>query len=235
MTHFVNPKEVEGDLVAHLVELTDGGADYCFECVGNVNLMRQALECATRAGAEHHHRRAPAPGKEIAPGRSSSLPGGFGRAAAFGGARGRTDVPRIVDWYMEGKINIDDLITHTLPLERINEGFDLMHRGERIRSVVVYQAGQAGLPAACRSRSARTPGGSSDGCGCSPARWSGRSIVQLIRLTGGIRAVRDAARGSGRGTRSGNRPGPVRSMLRTSFGRFGVAIPFLFRCAQPAS
>ena len=139
MTHFVNPKEVEGDLVAYLVELTKGGADHSFECVGNVNLMRQALECAHRGWGKSTIIGVAGAGQEIRTRPFQLVTGRVWQGTAFGGARGRTDVPGIVDWYMEGKINIDDLITHTLPLERINEGFDLMARGESIRTVVVDQ------------------------------------------------------------------------------------------------
>ena len=138
MTHFVNPKEVEGDLVAYLVELTKGGADHSFECVGNVNLMRQALECAHRGWGKSTIIGVAGAGQEIRTRPFQLVTGRVWQGTAFGGARGRTDVPGIVDWYMEGKINIDDLITHTLPLDRINEGFDLMARGESIRTVVVY-------------------------------------------------------------------------------------------------
>ncbi len=138
MTDFVNPREVEGDLVAHLVELTGGGADYSFECIGNVDVMRQALECCHKGwGVSTIIGVAPA-GAEISTRPFQLVTGRRWIGSAFGGARGRTDVPRIVDWYMDGRINIDDLITHTLPLEQINEGFDLMERGESIRSVVVY-------------------------------------------------------------------------------------------------
>ncbi|HUZ75300.1 MAG TPA: S-(hydroxymethyl)glutathione dehydrogenase/class III alcohol dehydrogenase [Stellaceae bacterium] len=138
LTHFVDPATVKGGLVPHLVELTKGGADYSFECVGNVDLMRQALECCHRGwGVSVIIGVAPA-GKEIATRPFQLVTGRVWKGTAFGGARGRTDVPRIVDWYMERKINIDDLITHTLPLERINDGFDLMARGESIRSVVLY-------------------------------------------------------------------------------------------------
>ena len=137
MTHFVNPKEVEGDLVAYLVELTKGGADHSFECVGNVNLMRQALECAHRGWGKSTIIGVAGAGQEIRTRPFQLVTGRVWQGTAFGGARGRTDVPGIVDWYMEGKINIDDLITHTLPLDRINEGFDLMARGESIRTVVV--------------------------------------------------------------------------------------------------
>lgn len=138
MTDFVNPKALKSDLVAHLVELTGGGADYSFECVGNVQLMRQALECCHKGwGVSTIIGVAPA-GAEIATRPFQLVTGRRWIGSAFGGARGRTDVPRIVDWYMENRINIDDLITHTLKLEQINEGFELMARGESIRSVVVY-------------------------------------------------------------------------------------------------
>jgi S-(hydroxymethyl)glutathione dehydrogenase/alcohol dehydrogenase len=138
LTHFVNPKEVAGDLVGHLVELTRGGADYSFECVGNTTLMRQALECAHKGWGVSTIIGVAGAGQEISTRPFQLVTGRHWQGSAFGGARGRTDVPRIVDWYMERKINIDDLITHVLPLERINEGFDLMTRGESIRSVVVY-------------------------------------------------------------------------------------------------
>jgi S-(hydroxymethyl)glutathione dehydrogenase/alcohol dehydrogenase len=138
MTHFVNPKEVAGDLVPYLVSLTGGGADYSFECVGDVKLMRQALECCHKGwGVCVIIGVAPA-GAEISTRPFQLVTGRVWKGSAFGGARGRTDVPKIVDWYMDGKINIDDLITHTLPLERINEGFDLMHAGKSIRTVVTY-------------------------------------------------------------------------------------------------
>ncbi len=138
MTHFVNPKELDGDLVAHLVELTDGGADYSFECIGNVNVMRQALECCHKGwGVSVIIGVAPA-GAEISTRPFQLVTGRSWKGTAFGGAKGRTDVPKIVDWYMDGKINIDDLITHTMPLEKINEGFDLMHEGKSIRSVVLF-------------------------------------------------------------------------------------------------
>jgi S-(hydroxymethyl)glutathione dehydrogenase/alcohol dehydrogenase len=138
LTHFVNPKQVSGDLVAHLVELTDGGADYSFECVGNVDLMRQALECCHRGWGVATIIGVAGAGQEIRTRPFQLVTGRVWKGTAFGGARGRSDVPGIVDWYMDKKINIDDLITHTLPLARINEAFDLMHRGESIRSVVVY-------------------------------------------------------------------------------------------------
>jgi S-(hydroxymethyl)glutathione dehydrogenase/alcohol dehydrogenase len=138
MTHFVNPKEVKGDLVAHLVELTGGGADYSFECIGNTQVMRQALECCHRGWGQSIIIGVAGAGQEISTRPFQLVTGRVWRGTAFGGARGRTDVPRIVEWYMERRIKIDPLITHTLPLERINEGFDLMTRGESIRSVVVY-------------------------------------------------------------------------------------------------
>ena len=138
ITHFVNPKEVEGDLVAYLVSLTKGGADYSFECVGNTSLMRQALECCHKGWGTSVIIGVADAGKEISTRPFQLVTGRNWRGSAFGGARGRTDVPKIVDWYMDGKINIDDLITHTMPLEQINHGFDLMTRGESIRSVVIY-------------------------------------------------------------------------------------------------
>jgi S-(hydroxymethyl)glutathione dehydrogenase/alcohol dehydrogenase len=138
MTHFVNPKEVQGDLVGHLVELTKGGADYSFECVGNPTLMRQALECCHKGWGVSTIIGVAAAGQEIATRPFQLVTGRRWIGSAFGGARGRTDVPRIVDWYMDGKINIDDLITHTMPLAEINHGFELMTRGESIRGVVVY-------------------------------------------------------------------------------------------------
>jgi S-(hydroxymethyl)glutathione dehydrogenase/alcohol dehydrogenase len=138
MTHFVNPKEIQGDLVAHLVELTGGGADYSFECVGNTTLMRQALECCHRGWGVSTIIGVAAAGQEISTRPFQLVTGRRWQGTAFGGARGRTDVPKIVDWYMDGKINIDDLITHVMPLHDINKGFDLMTRGESIRGVVVY-------------------------------------------------------------------------------------------------
>jgi S-(hydroxymethyl)glutathione dehydrogenase/alcohol dehydrogenase len=138
MTHFVNPKEAGSDLVAHLVALTDGGADYSFECVGNVDLMRQALECCHRGWGVSVIIGVAGAGQEIRTRPFQLVTGRVWKGTAFGGARGRTDVPKIVDWYMDGRIAIDPLITHTLPLERINEAFDLMHSGESIRSVVVF-------------------------------------------------------------------------------------------------
>ena len=138
MTHFVNPNDVKSDLVAHLVELTGGGADYSFECIGNVNVMRQALECCHRGWGVSVIIGVAGSGKEIATRPFQLVTGRVWKGTAFGGARGRTDVPKIVDWYMDGKINIDDLITHVLPLDRINEGFDLMHEGKSIRTVVNF-------------------------------------------------------------------------------------------------
>jgi S-(hydroxymethyl)glutathione dehydrogenase/alcohol dehydrogenase len=138
MTHFVNPDEVKGDLVAHLVELTKGGADYSFECVGNVKLMRQALECCHRGWGVSVIIGVAGAGQEITTRPFQLVTGRVWKGTAFGGARGRTDVPKIVDWYMEGKIDIDRLITHKLPLERINEAFDLMHEGKSIRTVVEF-------------------------------------------------------------------------------------------------
>ena len=138
MTHFVNPKDVGGELVQHLVSLTDGGADYSFECVGNVDLMRQALECTHRGWGVSVIIGVAGAGKEIGTRPFQLVTGRVWKGTAFGGARGRTDVPKIVDWYMDGKINIDELITHQMPLAQINRAFDLMHSGESIRSVVVY-------------------------------------------------------------------------------------------------
>ena len=138
MTHFVNPKDVEGDLVPYLVALTKGGADYSFECIGNVEVMRQALECCHKGWGESVIIGVAGAGQEIKTRPFQLVTGRVWRGTAFGGAKGRTDVPKIVDWYMDGKINIDDLITHKLALGDINEGFELMHRGESIRSVVVY-------------------------------------------------------------------------------------------------
>jgi S-(hydroxymethyl)glutathione dehydrogenase/alcohol dehydrogenase len=138
MTHFINPAAAGGDLVAALIELTGGGADYSFECIGNVDVMRQALECCHRGWGVSVVIGVAGAGQEIRTRPFQLVTGRVWKGTAFGGARGRTDVPRIVDWYMEGKINIDDLITHSLPLKRINEAFDLMHSGESIRTVVTY-------------------------------------------------------------------------------------------------
>src|SRR5687768_5206092 len=138
LTHFVNAKDVKGDLVAHLVELTGGGADYSFECVGNVDLMRQALECCHRGWGTSVIIGVAGAGQEIRTRPFQLVTGRVWKGTAFGGARGRTDVPKIVDWYMEKKIQIDPLITHTMPLQDINRAFDLMHEGKSIRSVVLY-------------------------------------------------------------------------------------------------
>ena len=138
MTHFVNPAEIKDDLVGHLVELTQGGADYSFECVGNVQLMRQALECCHKGwGVSTIIGVAPA-GHEISTRPFQLVTGRVWQGSAFGGARGRTDVPKIVDWYMEGRINIDDLITKVLPIEQVNEAFRLMHEGKSIRTVLTF-------------------------------------------------------------------------------------------------
>jgi S-(hydroxymethyl)glutathione dehydrogenase/alcohol dehydrogenase len=138
MTHFVNPSKVEGDLVAHLATLTGGGADYTFECIGNVKVMRIALEACHKGWGQSIIIGVAGAGQEIATRPFQLVTGRVWKGTAFGGARGRTDVPKIVDWYMNGKIEIDPMITHTLPLNKINDAFDLMHRGESIRSVVVY-------------------------------------------------------------------------------------------------
>jgi S-(hydroxymethyl)glutathione dehydrogenase/alcohol dehydrogenase len=137
MTDFINPSEVD-DVVAAIVELTDGGVDYSFECIGNVEVMRQALECCHKGWGESVIIGVAGAGQEISTRPFQLVTGRVWRGTAFGGAKGRTQVPKIVDWYMEGKINIDDLITHTMPLDEINNGFDLMHEGESIRSVVNY-------------------------------------------------------------------------------------------------
>ncbi len=138
ITHFVNPSEARGELVPYLIDLTKGGADFSFECVGNVGLMRQALECCQRGWGTSVIIGVAGAGQEISTRPFQLVTGRTWKGTAFGGARSRRDVPKIVDWYMEGRINIDDLITHTMPLERINDAFDLMHRGESIRSVVIY-------------------------------------------------------------------------------------------------
>lgn len=138
LTHFVNPKEVEGDLVPYLVDLTKGGADHTFECIGNVKLMRQALECCHKGWGKSTIIGVAGAGQEISTRPFQLVTGRVWQGSAFGGARGRTDVPKIVDWYMEGKINIDDLITHVMPIEKINHAFDLMHEGSSIRSVVTF-------------------------------------------------------------------------------------------------
>ena len=137
MTDFINPKDVD-DIVEHIVEITDGGVDYSFECIGNVQVMRQALECCHKGWGESCIVGVAGAGKEISTRPFQLVTGRSWRGTAFGGARGRTDVPKIVDWYMEGKLNIDDLITHKMPLSRINDAFDLMHQGKSIRSVVEF-------------------------------------------------------------------------------------------------
>ena len=137
MTDFVNPKEVE-DVVDHLIQMTGGGVDYSFECIGNVNLMRQALECCHKGWGQSCIIGVAGAGQEISTRPFQLVTGRSWRGTAFGGARGRTDVPKIVDWYMEGKIHIDEMITHTMPLTEINTAFDLMHEGKSIRSVVTY-------------------------------------------------------------------------------------------------
>ena len=138
MTHFVNPKEVEGDLAPYIVDLTGGGADYSFECIGNVNTMRQALECCHKGWGESVIIGVAGAGQEISTRPFQLVTGRVWRGTAFGGAKGRTDVPRIVDWYMDGKIEIDPMITHTMALDDINEAFHLMHAGESIRSVITF-------------------------------------------------------------------------------------------------
>ena len=137
MTDFVNPSQID-DTVAALVDMTDGGVDYSFECIGNTDVMRQALECCHKGWGESIIVGVAAAGKEIATRPFQLVTGRVWKGTAFGGAKGRTDVPKIVDWYMDGKINIDDLITHTFSLDEINQGFDVMHSGESIRSVVIY-------------------------------------------------------------------------------------------------
>ena len=144
MTHFVNPKEIGEDIVPYIVNMTKrrgdliGGADYTFDCTGNTTVMRQALECSHRGWGQSIIIGVAAAGAEIATRPFQLVTGRVWKGTAFGGARGRTDVPKIVDWYMEGKIEIDPMITHKLALDDINKGFDLMHAGESIRSVVVY-------------------------------------------------------------------------------------------------
>jgi S-(hydroxymethyl)glutathione dehydrogenase/alcohol dehydrogenase len=138
MTHFVNPQEIDGDVVPYLVELTNGGADYSFECIGNVNVMRQALECCHKGWGESIIIGVAGGGEEIRTRPFQLVTGRVWKGSAFGGARGRTDVPKIVDWYMEGKINIDDLITNVMPIAQVNEAFDLMHHGDAIRTVLTF-------------------------------------------------------------------------------------------------
>ena len=138
MTHFVNPSEINDDMVAYLVSLTNGGADYTFDATGNVGVMRTALESAHKGWGESIIIGVAGAGQEISTRPFQLVTGRQWRGTAFGGARGRTDVPKIVDWYMDGKIDIDSMITHTLPLEKINDGFHMMHEGKSIRSVVLY-------------------------------------------------------------------------------------------------
>jgi S-(hydroxymethyl)glutathione dehydrogenase / alcohol dehydrogenase len=138
MTHFVNPAEVDGDLVAYLVDLTKGGADYSFECIGNVKVMRQALECCHKGWGMSVIVGVAGAGQEISTRPFQLVTGRVWKGTAFGGAKGRTDVPKIVDWYMDGKINIDDLITQVMPIAQINEAFEIMHNGEGIRTVLTF-------------------------------------------------------------------------------------------------
>jgi S-(hydroxymethyl)glutathione dehydrogenase / alcohol dehydrogenase len=138
MTDFVNPNELQTDLVPYLIHLTDGGADYSFECVGNTQLMRQALECCHKGWGVSVIIGVAGAGQEISTRPFQLVTGRVWKGSAFGGARGRSDVPKIVDWYMEGKINIDDMITHVMPLEKINDAFTLMHAGQSIRSVLTF-------------------------------------------------------------------------------------------------
>ena len=138
MTHFVNPREVEGDLVAYLVDLTKGGADYSFECIGNINVMRQALECCHKGWGVSVIVGVAGAGQEISTRPFQLVTGRVWKGTAFGGAKGRTDVPKIVDWYMDGKIDIDSLVTQVMPIEQINEAFDAMHKGEVIRTVLTF-------------------------------------------------------------------------------------------------
>jgi S-(hydroxymethyl)glutathione dehydrogenase / alcohol dehydrogenase len=138
MTHFVNPNEVEGDLVPYLVDLTKGGADYSFECIGNVNLMRQALECCHKGWGVSVIVGVAGAGQEISTRPFQLVTGRVWKGTAFGGAKGRTDVPKIVDWYMDGKINIDDLVSEIMPLDRINDAFDNMRTGKAIRSIITF-------------------------------------------------------------------------------------------------
>jgi S-(hydroxymethyl)glutathione dehydrogenase/alcohol dehydrogenase len=137
MTHFIDASMTD-TLVADIIDLSNGGVDYSFECIGNVNVMRDALECCHKGWGESVIIGVAGAGQEISTRPFQLVTGRVWRGTAFGGAKGRTDVPKIVDWYMDGKINIDDLITHTMPLEEINEGFDLMHEGKSIRSVVTF-------------------------------------------------------------------------------------------------
>ena len=138
MTHFVNPKEIDGDVVAYLIDLTDGGADYSFECIGNVQVMRQALECCHKGWGVSTIIGVAGAGQEISTRPFHLVTGRVWQGTAFGGAKGRTDVPKIVDWYMEGKIDINNLVTHTMGINQINDAFDLMHQGKSIRSVITF-------------------------------------------------------------------------------------------------
>jgi S-(hydroxymethyl)glutathione dehydrogenase/alcohol dehydrogenase len=138
MTHFVNPREVEGDLVPYLVDLTKGGADYSFECIGNINVMRQALECCHKGWGVSIIVGVAGAGQEISTRPFQLVTGRVWKGTAFGGAKGRTDVPKIVDWYMDGKIDIDSLVTQVMPIDKINEAFELMHKGESIRTVLTF-------------------------------------------------------------------------------------------------
>lgn len=138
MTHFVNPSEIEGDLVAYLVDLTKGGADYSFECIGNINVMRQALECCHKGWGVSVIVGVAGAGQEISTRPFQLVTGRVWKGTAFGGAKGRTDVPKIVDWYMDGKINIDSLVSQVMPIEQINQAFDAMHKGEVIRTVLTF-------------------------------------------------------------------------------------------------
>ena len=137
MTDFINPTDA-GDVVGAIVDMTDGGVDYSFECIGNVEVMRQALDCCHKGWGESIIVGVAGAGQEIGTRPFQLVTGRVWRGTAFGGAKGRTQVPGIVDWYMQGKINIDDLITHTMPLDEINTAFDLMHAGESIRSVIIF-------------------------------------------------------------------------------------------------
>ena len=138
MTHFVNPSEIEGDLVPYLVDLTKGGADYSFECIGNINVMRQALECCHKGWGVSVIVGVAGAGQEISTRPFQLVTGRVWKGTAFGGAKGRTDVPKIVDWYMDGKINIDSLVSQVMPIEQINQAFDAMHKGEVIRTVLTF-------------------------------------------------------------------------------------------------
>jgi S-(hydroxymethyl)glutathione dehydrogenase/alcohol dehydrogenase len=138
MTHFVNPSDIKGDLVAHLVEMTDGGADYSFECIGHADLMRQALECCHKGWGESIIIGVAASGVEISTRPFQLVTGRVWKGSAFGGCKGRTDVPKLVDWYMDGKIEVDSFVTHEVTLENINEAFELMKAGKSIRTIVRF-------------------------------------------------------------------------------------------------